>query len=71
MRNTVPDLFSVQPNLLFLLVTMISTRILAANKIPVYTTIQQPGEFMITFPKGYHAGFSHGVCTPEITEIKN
>jgi len=60
MRNTVPELFEQTPNLLFLLITMISPRILVANKVPIYRVVQREGEFMITFPKGYHAGFSHG-----------
>ena len=23
-------------------------------------TVQEPGEFIVTFPKAYHGGFSHG-----------
>lgn len=60
MRKTVPELFKIHPNLLFMLVTMLSPRILVQNKVPVYHTVQREGEFMITFPKAYHAGFSHG-----------
>lgn len=61
MRKTVPELFKVHPDLLFLLITMISPRVFVENNVPVYTTLQKPGEFMITFPRAYHAGFSHGV----------
>lgn len=28
-------------------------------------TVQEPGEFVVTFPKAYHAGFSHGWNTSE------
>jgi hypothetical protein len=28
--------------------------------IPVYTTIHRAGEFMITYPYSYHAGFNYG-----------
>ncbi|KAF3577003.1 hypothetical protein DY000_02028598 [Brassica cretica] len=28
--------------------------------MPVYKAVQRPGEFIVTFPMAYHAGFSHG-----------
>ena len=37
--------------------------------IPVYRTDQMPGEFILTFPKAYHAGFSHGFNCGEAVNI--
>ena len=31
--------------------------------VPIYTLRQEPGEFVVTFPRAYHAGFSHGECS--------
>ena len=33
--------------------------------IPVFHTVQKQGEFVVTFPRAYHAGFSHGFCIGE------
>lgn len=60
MRDTVPELFEKQPNLLFQLVTMISPDILVDKGVKCYAIDQGPGEFVITFPKAYHSGFNHG-----------
>lgn len=60
MRDTVPELFEKQPNLLFQLVTMLSPEVLVAKGVRCYAIDQGPGEFVITFPKAYHAGFNHG-----------
>ncbi|CAM0879317.1 unnamed protein product [Alopecurus aequalis] len=40
--------------------TMFPPNILLDHNVPVYKAIQRPGEFVITFPRSYHAGFSHG-----------
>ena len=40
--------------------TMFSPKILQEHNVPVCKVVQMPGEFVITFPKAYHAEFSHG-----------
>ncbi|CAA6669632.1 unnamed protein product [Spirodela intermedia] len=40
--------------------TMFPPNILLDHGVPVYKAVQKPGEFVITFPRAYHAGFSHG-----------
>lgn len=40
--------------------TMFPPSILLEHGVPVYKAVQKPGEFVITFPRAYHAGFSHG-----------
>ncbi|KAI3469175.1 hypothetical protein Pfo_025838 [Paulownia fortunei] len=40
--------------------TLFPPNILLENDVPVYKAVQNPGEYVITFPRAYHAGFSHG-----------
>ncbi|KAF9625196.1 hypothetical protein IFM89_020116 [Coptis chinensis] len=40
--------------------TIFPPNILLEHDVPVYRAVQKPGEFVITFPRAYHAGFSHG-----------
>ncbi|KAF3641160.1 putative F-box protein-like [Capsicum annuum] len=40
--------------------TMVSPKILLQYGVPVYKAVQMPGEFVVTFPRAYHSGFSHG-----------
>uniref|UniRef100_A0A182JI09 [histone H3]-trimethyl-L-lysine(9) demethylase n=1 Tax=Anopheles atroparvus TaxID=41427 RepID=A0A182JI09_ANOAO len=49
--------------------TLISTQVLKANGIPFNKITQEPGEIMITFPFGYHAGFNHGFNCAESTNF--
>lgn len=60
-KKEAPDLFEAQPDLLFQLVTLMSPQRLTDEGVRVYACNQRAGEFVITFPKAYHAGFNHGV----------
>ncbi|KAE9618395.1 putative [histone H3]-lysine-36 demethylase [Lupinus albus] len=40
--------------------TLLSPQIIIASGIPCCRLIQNPGEFVVTFPRAYHVGFSHG-----------
>ncbi|KAL9434409.1 hypothetical protein AB3S75_029115 [Citrus x aurantiifolia] len=65
MRSSLPDLFDAQPDLLFQLVTMLNPSVLVENGVPVYSVLQEPGNFVITFPRSYHAGFNFGLNCAE------
>uniref|UniRef100_A0A8C9WI36 [histone H3]-trimethyl-L-lysine(9) demethylase n=1 Tax=Scleropages formosus TaxID=113540 RepID=A0A8C9WI36_SCLFO len=49
--------------------TLISPSILKKYSIPFNRVTQEAGEFMITFPYGYHAGFNHGFNCAESTNF--
>ncbi|KAL1828382.1 hypothetical protein ACET3Z_006794 [Daucus carota] len=65
MRNSLPDLFDAQPDLLFQLVTMLNPSVLQNSNVPVYSVLQEPGNFVITFPRSYHGGFNCGLNCAE------
>lgn len=48
---------------------IVSVSELTVNKIPYGTMVQWPGEFIITFPKGYHMGFNLGYNCAESTNF--
>ena len=54
-------LFKKDPNILLDIVTMVSPAYLQQHKVKVYKTLQRPGEFILTLPGSYHAGFSTGL----------
>ncbi|KAK0629548.1 PLU-1-like protein-domain-containing protein [Bombardia bombarda] len=60
MREAVPELFETQPDLLFQLVTLLTPDQLKKAGVRVYALDQRAGQFVITFPQAYHAGFNHG-----------
>lgn len=60
MRQAIPELFETQPDLLFQLVTLLPPDQLRKAGVKVYALDQRAGQFVITFPQAYHAGFNHG-----------
>lgn len=60
MKDAVPELFETNPDLLFQLVTLLTPDQLKKAGVRVYATDQRAGQFVLTFPKAYHAGFNHG-----------
>lgn len=48
---------------------MISPVILKNWSIPYNKITQEAGEFMITFPYGYHSGYNHGFNCAESTNF--
>jgi histone demethylase JARID1 len=64
-EKAMPDLFASQPDLLFQLVTMLSPSLLRDDGVPVFRTDQHAGEFVVTFPRSYHAGFNTGFNVAE------
>ncbi|KAJ1376380.1 JmjN domain [Sesbania bispinosa] len=41
--------------------TMFPPSVLLQHDVAVYKAVQKPGEFVITFPRAYHSGFSHDI----------
>lgn len=39
---------------------IVSPKIIHSNGIPIQKTIQNPGDFIIVFPRTYHSGFNSG-----------
>nr|GEX57869.1 putative lysine-specific demethylase JMJ16 [Tanacetum cinerariifolium] len=69
MRKKLPDLFAAQPDLLHKLVTQLSPTILNSEGVPVYRCIQNPGDFVLTFPRSYHSGFNCGFNCAEAVNV--
>lgn len=65
MKESAPELFEAQPDLLHQLVTIINPNALTSKDVPVVRTNQYAGEFVVTFPRAYHAGFNHGLNLAE------
>ncbi|CAH9081507.1 unnamed protein product [Cuscuta epithymum] len=69
MRKHLPDLFEEQPFLLNELVTQLSPSVLKLEGVPVYHTVQNAGEFVLTFPRAYHSGFNCGFNCAEAVNV--
>ncbi|PIA45403.1 hypothetical protein AQUCO_01700743v1 [Aquilegia coerulea] len=69
MKKHLPDLFEEHPDLLHKLVTQLSPSILTSENVPVYRCVQNPKEFVLTFPRAYHSGFNCGFNCAEAVNV--
>ncbi|XP_022745077.1 putative lysine-specific demethylase JMJ16 isoform X2 [Durio zibethinus] len=53
----------------FCWVTQLSPSILKSEGAPVYRCVQNAGEFVLTFPRAYHAGFNCGFNCAEAVNV--
>lgn len=56
-----PSLFNLHSDLLHHMTVAVNPNLLMSRGVDVYTVHQNPGEFVITFPRAYHAGFNQGL----------
>lgn len=52
-------------DVLYAITTQLTPAQLRAHGVPVCRAFQEPGDFIVTFPAAYHAGFSHGFNVAE------
>uniref|UniRef100_A0A453A2Y6 Uncharacterized protein n=1 Tax=Aegilops tauschii subsp. strangulata TaxID=200361 RepID=A0A453A2Y6_AEGTS len=69
MRKHLPDLFEEQPDLLHNLVTQFSPSLLKSEGVQAYRCVQREGDFVLTFPRAYHAGFNCGFNCAEAVNV--
>jgi len=50
-------------------VTQFSPSLLKSEGVPVYRCVQHEGEFVLTFPRAYHAGFNCGFNCAEAVNV--
>ncbi|KAG2217670.1 hypothetical protein INT45_006179 [Circinella minor] len=65
MQNIFPQEYKECPEFLRHKTFIVSPKLLANHSIPVHRCVQHEGEFMITFPFGYHAGYNLGLNCAE------
>lgn len=69
MRKHLPDLFEETPGLLHEIVTQFSPSVLQKEGVKVCRAVQRAGEFVLTFPRAYHAGFNAGFNCAEAVNV--
>jgi hypothetical protein len=69
MRAQHAELFERQPDLLHQLVTSLSPRTLQQHGVACVRAVQRGGEFVVTFPGSFHAGFNTGFNVAEATNF--
>lgn len=64
-RHAFPTHVGKDPGMAFKKSSMVSPAFLAAHGVLPCRAVQRPGQFVVTLPQAYHAGFSHGFTVAE------
>ena len=68
MREQLAELLESEAGLMYKMVTMVPPGEAVRAGVRVCRLLQKPGTFVVTWPRAYHAGFSHGelraACLP-------
>ena len=65
MREQLAELLESEAGLMYKMVTMVPPGEAVRAGVRVCRLLQKPGTFVVTWPRAYHAGFSHGVNCAE------
>lgn len=60
MQSYFPDKLKECPEFLRHKTSMVSPTLIVQNQIPIVKTVQEKGQFIITFPYAYHCGYNNG-----------
>ncbi|VDL25715.1 unnamed protein product [Hymenolepis diminuta] len=69
MTKLAGELFDKSPDLLHHITTTMNPNLLQKEGVPIYRTDQHCGEFVVTFPRAYHAGFNQGFNFAEAVNV--
>ncbi|CAB3409807.1 unnamed protein product [Caenorhabditis bovis] len=61
LRKIAPGLTGRSRDLFHHMTTAANPALLRSMGVPIYTVHQNPGEFVITFPRSYHSGYNEGL----------
>ena len=65
LKEQFPEHHKRMPDLQYRKCLMLSPHELQRKGIPVYRAVQHENQIVVTFPRGYHGGFSHGLNCAE------
>ncbi len=65
MKGFLREVFNQMPDLLHHMTNQFHPVLLQQAGVPVFKARQEPGQFIVTFPKSFHAGFNYGYNVAE------
>jgi hypothetical protein len=64
-----PEIAGKYPHHVWAKSSLVEPSVLAAHGVKIVSCVQNPGDFVLTSPGGYHQGFCHGYCFAEALNL--